>query len=175
MSRSSRSHARAKTAWSASVQCVCAIIASGMAVRSIGRSNRTRRSTSPSSSISRTIGECFQRAKQEFGLAPLRGTFLARLAPLHDAVYASHCPPGAPGGRAPPRRRQQTEQNKSGRPRLIPTPMGSPGVPGIRIPIAKLLLRPPLRTNFILAWSVWRQRHQLTAAEAHYRFQQTQL
>ena len=57
-SASSFSQARAKAARSASFQCVCAIVASGIAVRSIGRSSRTRRSTSPSSSIRLGAGTC---------------------------------------------------------------------------------------------------------------------
>jgi len=50
-----------------------------------------------------------------------------------------------------------------------------PSVPEIRSLIAKLLLRPPLRSPFVLAWSAWRQRHQFGAAEAHYRTHKTQL
>jgi hypothetical protein len=50
-----------------------------------------------------------------------------------------------------------------------------PSVPEIRGLIAKLLLRSPLRSPFVLAWSAWRQRHQFGAAEAHYRAHKTQL
>ena len=44
-----------------------------------------------------------------------------------------------------------------------------PSVPEIRSLVARLLLRPPTRTYFILAWSLWRRRHQAEAAAAHYR------
>jgi hypothetical protein len=50
-----------------------------------------------------------------------------------------------------------------------------PSVLEMRAMIAKLLLRPPLRRRFLLAWSDWRRRHQITAAKAHYQTQQMQL
>jgi hypothetical protein len=50
-----------------------------------------------------------------------------------------------------------------------------PSVPEIRSLMAKLLLKPPLRLPFVLAWSTWRQRHQFAAAEAHYRAHKTKL
>jgi hypothetical protein len=51
-----------------------------------------------------------------------------------------------------------------------------PTVPEIRYLLAQLLLRPPISTSFIIAWSLWRQRHQLNAAIAHYkRHSKTQL
>jgi hypothetical protein len=50
-----------------------------------------------------------------------------------------------------------------------------PTMPEIRVLIAKLLLPPPLRRPFILAWSDWRRRHQISAAEAHYKKQKMQL
>jgi len=46
-----------------------------------------------------------------------------------------------------------------------------PTVPEIRYLLARLLLRPPIRTRFIMAWSLWRRRHQAKAAAAHYRRQ----
>jgi hypothetical protein len=48
-------------------------------------------------------------------------------------------------------------------------------VPEIRVLIAKLLLQHPLSRRFILAWSDWRRRHQISAAKAHYKRQKTQL
>ena len=48
----------AKAARSARSQCVCASASTDMAVRSIGRSRRTRRSTSPSSSMTLGAGTC---------------------------------------------------------------------------------------------------------------------
>jgi len=59
--------------------------------------------------------------------------------------------------------------------RLIPQRLLLPSVPEMRAMIAKLLLRPPLRPRFLLAWSDWRRRHQISAAKAHYQTQQTQL
>jgi hypothetical protein len=51
-----------------------------------------------------------------------------------------------------------------------------PAVREIRSLLARLLLRPPIRTRFIMAWSLWRRRHQAEAAAAHYRRQaKTQL
>jgi hypothetical protein len=49
-------------------------------------------------------------------------------------------------------------------------------VPEIRYLLARVLLRPPVRTRFIMAWSLWRRQHQAKAAAAHYRRQaKTQL
>jgi hypothetical protein len=51
-----------------------------------------------------------------------------------------------------------------------------PTVPEIRYLLARLLLRPPRRARFIMAWSLWRRKHQAKAAAAHYRRQaKTQL
>jgi hypothetical protein len=44
-----------------------------------------------------------------------------------------------------------------------------PSVPEIRYLLTRLLLKPPLGAAFILAWSLWRRRHQATAAAAHYQ------
>ena len=46
-----------------------------------------------------------------------------------------------------------------------------PTVPEIRYLLARLLLRPPRRARFILAWSLWRRKHHAQAAAAHYRRQ----
>jgi hypothetical protein len=46
-----------------------------------------------------------------------------------------------------------------------------PSVPEIRYLIARLLLRPIARASFVLAWSRWRRRHQVTAADGHRRSQ----
>jgi hypothetical protein len=70
---------------------------------------------------------------------------------------------------------RQTEQNESATRSVTAIRLGLPSVPEIRCLIAKLLLQPLLRTPFILAWSTWRQRHQFTAAAAHYRRHKTQL
>jgi len=47
-----------------------------------------------------------------------------------------------------------------------------PTVPEIRYLLARLLLRPPIGTTFIMAWSLWRRCHQFTAAIAHYKRRQ---
>jgi hypothetical protein len=44
-----------------------------------------------------------------------------------------------------------------------------PSVPEIRYLLARLLLKPIVRPVFVVAWSVWRRRHQATAKAAHYR------
>jgi hypothetical protein len=50
-----------------------------------------------------------------------------------------------------------------------------PSVPEIRYLLARLMLRPPITTAAIMAWSLWRRRHQINAAKAHYRRHQMQL
>lgn len=42
-----------------------------------------------------------------------------------------------------------------------------PTVPEVRYLMAQILLRPPISASFIMAWSLWRRRHQLTAPIAH--------
>ena len=44
-----------------------------------------------------------------------------------------------------------------------------PSVPEIRYLLARVLLRPPIGTRFIMAWSLWRRQHQAKAAAVHYR------
>ena len=44
-----------------------------------------------------------------------------------------------------------------------------PSVPEIRYLLARLLLRPPVGTAFVFAWSIWRRTHQFNAARAHYK------
>lgn len=44
-----------------------------------------------------------------------------------------------------------------------------PSVPEIRYLLARLLLKPPITKTYIIGWSLWRRRHQATAAEAHYK------
>ena len=46
-----------------------------------------------------------------------------------------------------------------------------PTVPEIRYLLARLLLRPPRRARFVMAWSLWRRKHQAKAAAAHSRRQ----
>jgi hypothetical protein len=72
---------------------------------------------------------------------------------------------------------EQTERNESGAPnrRLAAMTALLPSVPEIRYLLARLLLAPPVTATFVLSWSIWRRRHQLGAAEAHYRRHQVQL
>lgn len=66
----------------------------------------------------------------------------------------------------------QSERKESGGGRrLMSLAALLPSVPEIRSLLARLLLRPPTRTRFIMAWSLWRRRHQAEAAAAHYRRQ----
>lgn len=67
----------------------------------------------------------------------------------------------------------QSERKESGGSsgRLMSLTALLPTVPEIRYLLARLLLRPPIRARFIMAWSVWRRRHQAKAAAAHYRRQ----
>ena len=58
---------------------------------------------------------------------------------------------------------------------MSPMRLNLPSVPEIRTLIAKLLLQPPVRTPFILAWSAWRRAHQLAATKAHYKSREAQL
>jgi hypothetical protein len=46
-----------------------------------------------------------------------------------------------------------------------------PSVPEIRYLVARILLRPPISTSFIIAWSLWRRQHQANTAIAHYKRQ----
>ena len=72
----------------------------------------------------------------------------------------------------------QSERKESSGPsgRLMSLAALLPTVPEIRYLLARLLLRPPIRTRFIMAWSLWRRPHQAKAAAAHYRRQiKTQL
>ena len=50
-----------------------------------------------------------------------------------------------------------------------------PSVPEIRYLLARLLIRPSTRKPFILAWSLWRRRHQAAATLSHYKRYDPQL
>src|SRR4051812_29049667 len=66
---------------------------------------------------------------------------------------------------------RQTERNESGRSGRSLTSLGAllPTVPEIRYLLARLLLTSPTRPAFIMAWSLWRRRHQADAEQRHYR------
>jgi hypothetical protein len=51
----------------------------------------------------------------------------------------------------------------------------APPVPEIRYLPARILLKPPLGQAFIIAWSLWRRTHQLSAASAHYKIRQDKI
>jgi hypothetical protein len=44
-----------------------------------------------------------------------------------------------------------------------------PSVPEIRYLLARLLIQPPTQRPFVLAWSLWRRRHQAAATLSHYK------
>jgi len=50
-----------------------------------------------------------------------------------------------------------------------------PSVPEIHYLLARMLLKPPLGRGFIIAWSLWRRRHQVGAALSHYKRRHVQL
>ena len=78
MVATSSCQAAAKASRSASRHCVCARAVTAIAVRSIGRTRRTRRSTSPSSSIRLGAGIC-TAARPDWALTSrlARGSFAA--------------------------------------------------------------------------------------------------
>jgi hypothetical protein len=65
----------------------------------------------------------------------------------------------------------QTERNESEQPnrRLIRMAALVPSVPEIRYLLARRLSHPSTHKPFILAWSLWRRRHQATATVNHYK------
>ena len=66
---------------------------------------------------------------------------------------------------------QQTEQNESESTnrRLIRMAALVPSVPEIRYLLARLLIFPPTPKPYIIAWSLWRRRHQAVATLCHYK------
>ncbi len=65
----------------------------------------------------------------------------------------------------------QTERNESGQAnrRLIRMAALVPSVPEIRYLLARLTIRLPTHKPFIVAWSLWRRRHQTTATISQYK------
>src|SRR3954463_4117935 len=99
------------------------------------------------------------------------------MAPAHEPVLGRGSLPGPVGGRPASGDLGQSERKESSGPsgRLRSLTALLPSVPEIRYLLARVLLRPPIRTRFIMAWSLWRRQHQAKAA-AHYRRQaKTQL
>jgi hypothetical protein len=66
---------------------------------------------------------------------------------------------------------EQTERNESkgANRRLIRMAALVPSVPEIRYLLARILIFPPTQKHFIIAWSLWRRRHQAAAAICHYK------
>lgn len=66
---------------------------------------------------------------------------------------------------------EQTERNESEHAnlRLIRMAALVPSVPEIRYLLARILICPPTRKPFILAWSWWRRQHQAAATISHYK------
>jgi len=65
----------------------------------------------------------------------------------------------------------QTERNESEQAnrRLIRMTALVPSVPEIRYLLARLRIGLPTQKPFVLAWSLWRRRHQATATVSHYK------
>lgn len=69
-------------------------------------------------------------------------------------------------------RKESTTDNR----RLIRMAALVPSVPEIRYLLARILIYPPTQKPFIIAWSLWRRRHQAAATLSHYkRWTYTQL
>ena len=66
---------------------------------------------------------------------------------------------------------EQTERKESKHTnrRLIRMAALVPSVPEIRYLLARLVLSPPKHKPFIIAWSLWRRRHQAAATLCHYQ------
>ena len=66
---------------------------------------------------------------------------------------------------------EQTERNESERAnrRLIRMNALVPSVPEIRYLLARLVILAPTQKPFIIAWSLWRRRHQVAATLSHYK------
>jgi hypothetical protein len=66
---------------------------------------------------------------------------------------------------------EQTERNESEHDnrRLIRMAALVPSVPEIRYLLARILIFPPTQKPFIIAWSLWRRRHQAAATISHYK------
>ncbi len=66
---------------------------------------------------------------------------------------------------------EQTERNESepDNRRLIRMTALVPSVPEIRYLLARILIFPPTQKSFIIAWSLWRRRHQAAATIGHYK------
>ncbi|RWX60133.1 hypothetical protein EOA24_33940 [Mesorhizobium sp. M2A.F.Ca.ET.039.01.1.1] len=65
----------------------------------------------------------------------------------------------------------QTERNESkgANRRLIRMTALVPSVPEIRYLLARILIFSPTQKPFIIAWSLWRRRHQAAATICHYK------
>jgi hypothetical protein len=66
---------------------------------------------------------------------------------------------------------EQTERKESGSDnrRLIRMAALVPSVSEIRYLLARLLCFPPTQKPFIMAWSIWRRRHQAASTLCHYK------
>ena len=102
---------------------------------------------------------------------------MARLASAHEPVHGRPGFPLQAVGRPSSQRLGQTERKESTQPnrRLIRVAALVPSVPEIRYLLARLLIRPSTRKPFILAWSLWRRRHQAAATLSHYKRYDPQL
>ena len=69
---------------------------------------------------------------------------------------------------------QQTERNESRNPnrRLTLLVALVPTVPEIRTLLARLVFKPSHKPSDIIQWSLWRRKHQASAAISHYKRRQ---
>src|SRR4029453_13091296 len=95
------------------------------------------------------------------------------MAPAHEPVPGGSSLPGPVGCRPASGDLGQSERKASSGPsgRLMSLTALLPTVREIRYLLARVLLRPPIRTRFIMAWALWRRQPQAKAAAAHYRRQ----
>ena len=76
--------------------------------------------------------------------------------------------------RPAPRRIRQTERNEArpGNRRLTLLVALVPSVPEIRTRLVRLVFKTPNRLPDIIQWSLWRRKHQASAAVSHYKRRQ---
>ena len=117
------------------------------------------------------IEECFERAKDDLGLdhcearswhAWHRYMSLCMAALAFLSKLSADLRRGA---------WMQTERNESkgANRRLIRMAALIPSVPEIRYLLARLVIFAPTQKPFIIAWSLWRRRHQAAATLSHYK------
>jgi len=104
----------------------------------------------------------------------LRGPLLARMASPCQPRHGRRRLPRQTCRRPAPRRIRQTERNESrpGNRRLTLLAALVPSVPEIKTLLARLVFKTPNRPPDIIQWSLWRRKHQASAAVSHYKRRQ---